>query len=283
MNPLASSIISLVFIIFGGTAVYTMMARLGREDLPNSDRYRTLHKVFGWLFVVLFIVMFIFMLARVEGYWEESSPRISLHVALAVALLLLLLVKVTIPRFFKMFGKHLFLLGVSVYLLAFTLVGITAGYYAIWKYEKLPYISHAEIPEGMKDEEIGKELFITKCSTCHILQDIMKPRSAEAWEKVINEMVVLSEPRITVDEASQILHYLYISHTPDQKEVSESASLIERHCLSCHEAQEIYSHRHSESGWREIIKKMNEYDPEIVPKDKIEDIVKILIENQNND
>lgn len=79
-----------------------------------------------------------------------------------------------------MLGKLLFLLGTSVYLTSFTRVSITEGYYAIWKYEEKPYISHAEIPEGMKDEAIGKELFITKCSTCHLLQDIMKPRSEMA-------------------------------------------------------------------------------------------------------
>ncbi len=68
-------------------------------------------------------------------------------------------------------------------------------------------------------------------------------------------MVDLAEPRITLDEASQILHYLSLTHVPKRAKPPESATLIEIHCLSCHEAQEIYSHRHSETGWREIIQR----------------------------
>lgn len=280
MDPFVSTIISIAFLISGGIAVYTMMARLGRKDISNPDKHRILHKVFGWLFVGLFIIMFIFMLERVENYWEESSPRISLHVALSVALFLLLIIKVAIPIFFKMLGKHLFLIGISVYLSAFILVTITAGYYVIWKYENEPYISHADIPERMKDEKIGKELFITKCSTCHLLREIMKPRSGKAWEEIVNEMVSLAEPRITLAEASQILHYLTLTHTPEPVDSLKGVSPIERHCLPCHETRELYVNQYGESGWREVVAKMNQYDSEIVPLEKMDEIVSFLLNKQ---
>jgi hypothetical protein len=283
MDPRISTILSLIFLIIGAAAVYCMMAKLGRKELDHPERYTRLHKWFGWLFVVLFLVLFISMLERIENYYEESSPRITFHIVLSVALFLLILVKVSIPRFFRMLGKHLFLLGIVVYLTAFTLVVITAGYYIIWKYKEEPYISHAEIPEHMKDIDLGKELFIVKCSTCHLLKNIMQPRSLESWEKIVNEMVKIAEPRITIAEANQILHYLSATHTPEKISLPSSASLLEKHCLPCHSAKEIWSHSYSRSGWREIVKKMNEYDPEIVPLEKIEALVDFLIKNQNRE
>lgn len=281
MNPLVSTILSGIFLVVGAAAVYFMMAKMGQKEPDHPERYARLHKWIGWIFVVLFLVLFISMLERIESYYEESSPRITFHVVLSVALFLLILVKVSIPRFFRMLGKHLFLLGIGVYLTAFTLVTITAGYYIIWKYEEGPYISHAEIPEHIKDINLGKELFIVKCSTCHLLENIMQPRSLESWEKIVNEMVKIAEPRISIAEANQILHYLNATHTPEKISVPESASLLEKHCLPCHNAKEIWSHSYSRSGWREIVKKMNEYDQEIVPLEKTGELVDFLIKNQN--
>lgn len=281
MDPLISTIFSGVFLVIGGAAVYFMMAKMGRKELVHPDRYIVLHKWFGWIFVVLFLVLFVSMLERIESYYEESSPRITFHVVLSVALFLLILIKISIPRFFRMLGKHLFALGLAVYLTAFTLVTITAGYYIIWQYKEEPYIYHADIPEHIKDINLGKELFIVKCSTCHLLENIMQPRSVESWEKIVNEMVKIAEPRITLDEANQILHYLNATHTPERIAVPATASLLEKHCLPCHSAKEIWSHSYSRSGWREIVKKMNEYDPEIVPLEKTGELVDFLIKNQN--
>lgn len=280
MNPLASTIISGFFLLFGAVSVYTMMRRMGGKELSKPGVYTTVHKIAGWAFVILFIIMFIFMLERVENYWEESSPRITLHISLALALLLLLVIKVTIPRFFSRLGKNLFLLGTGVYLVAFSLVTITGGYYVIRTVERTPYLTHADLPEHILDINVGKELFINKCSTCHILDEIMKPRSADAWETVVNEMVSLADPRIRVNEGIQILHYLTLTHIPKSPKIPEDASLVEKHCLSCHEAKEIYVRRYSEVGWREIVEKMNEYDPDIVPLDKIDEIVEFLLRNQ---
>ena len=195
---------------------------------------------------------------------------------------LLLPVKIIIYHFFPRLGKNLFLLGLSAYLSAFTLVGITAGYFVIRSFEHFPYIYHAELPEQMLDEKLGKELFISKCSTCHMLKDIMKPRSKEAWEKISNEMFILAEPRITADEMGQILYYLTLTHVPKQFTGPEDASLIEKHCLPCHEAKDIFEKRFSKVIWIEILKEMNGYDPEIVPKEKIPEIADFLEKSQKS-
>ena len=134
----------------------------------------------------------------------------------------------------------------------------------------------------MKDERLGKELFINKCSTCHALDKIMAPRSVGSWEEVINEMVILAEPRIKPDEAEQILHYLVVTHVPKPFVGSEAASLLEKHCLPCHEEQEITGTSHTRDEWMQIVQRMNEIDPEIVAEDKIEESVNDLLENQGS-
>jgi hypothetical protein len=280
IGPLLSTIVSVAFLVLGLIAVYTMLSIQGREKPSNPGLYRKLHKWAGWLFIVLFIVMFVAMIARMESYWEESSAKIAIHVALAIALLILLLIKTAVPRFFPRLGKYLFSLGITVYVIGFTLVWIAASYYLIGAYRETPYISHAKGDEHMYDIRIGKELFISKCAVCHDLEHIMAPRSVESWEVVVNEMVVLAEPRITPDDAKQILHYLVESHVPVPFEGPADATLIEQHCLPCHDRQEILTKTFTEAGWLEIVKQMNEYDPEIVPEGKFQQIVSELLEYQ---
>ena len=280
MHPSVSSIVSILFLLIGAVALYSMMTKLGSQQTSHPSLHSKLHKFAGWIFIVLFLVFFIVMLGRLRNYWEELPSRLTLHIVLALVLFLLLLVKVTIARFFPSLAKNLFLLGLGAYIAAFTLVGITGGYYLIRRFEHLPYIYHAELPEQMLDERLGKELFISKCSTCHMLKDVMKPRSKEAWEKVANEMFLLAEPRITADEIGQLLYYLTSTHVPKPFTGSEDASIVEKHCLPCHEAKDIYEKRFSRAAWMEILEEMNGYGPELVPKEKLPEIADFLERTQ---
>jgi hypothetical protein len=279
LTPLWSTIISIAFLILGGIALYTMLSVQGRRQPPDYRRYAAWHRVAGYLFVIVFVVMLIFMLQRVEDYWEESPARIALHVTFAVALFFLLTLKVLIPRFYPKLLKNMFVLGISVYLLAFTLVWITAGYYLVRQYHGTPYISHAELPEHILDAEIGKQLFISRCSVCHLLQDIMQPRDAASWESVVERMIELAAPRITPAEGAQIFHYLAATHTP---QAVEEGTLLEMHCLPCHKPREILEVNYSRSGWRQVVSRMREYGPEFVPEEKIEEIVDLLMEMQQD-
>lgn len=278
LPPLWNTIISLAFLALGGIALYTMLSIHGRRQAPDYQRYARLHRWAGWLFVALFMVIFVFMLARIESYWEESSARIALHVTLSIALFCLLTIKVVIPRFFPKLRKNMFVLGTSVYLLAFTLVWITAGYYIIWKYEDDPYISKSSLAEHMMDQGLGKELFINECATCHQLSEIMQTRSVTSWEKVVNRMIKLAEPRITADEGAQILNYLIQTHTP---RVPKKGSVMEKYCLPCHQnPSEIMTKRYSRSEWLAIVQQMRVYGPEVIPADKSGEIVDFLLETQ---
>lgn len=277
LSPLWSTIISITFLILGGIALYTMLSVQGRRQPPDYQRYAAWHRVAGWVFVILFVFMFISMLQRVEDYWEESPSRIALHVSFSMALVFLLGLKVLIPRFFPKLLKNVFVLGVSVYLLAFTMVWITAGYYLVHQYHETPYISHAELPEHMLDTQLGKQLFIDRCSTCHLLQDIMQVRDTASWEEVIDRMIELAAPRISPAAGGQILHYLVETHTP---QLVEEGTPLEMHCLPCHKQHEIMGVSYSRVGWQEVVGRMHEYGPEFIPEEKIEEIVDILMEMQ---
>lgn len=258
-----------------------MLSVHGRGKIANPKLYMKWHKVSGWIYVTLFFIIFIFMVSRIGDFWEEDSARIALHASLSVGLLFLLFIKIIIPRVFPRLGKHLFSLGIAVYFIGFILVGITGGYHLVWIYRQTPYISHAAIPDHMADLQLGKELFIMKCSTCHSLDKIMNFRSAENWADVVNEMMIHAEPRIKPDEASQILYYLTQTHVPKPLEPAEEATLLQRYCLPCHAASDILKHSYTRVGWLEITKEMNSYDPGIVPEDKIDEIVDYLIEFQH--
>jgi len=279
MSPLISTILSIIFLVAGGIAVYTLSALQGRK-IENPKPYMRIHGIAGWVFAALFAVIFVFMLVRIKGYWEESSPRISIHVALATALVAMIALKVSIKRAFPQLGRHTFILGILIYAISFAMVGITAGYYLIWRYEERPALTQDKLQTHMLEENMGKELFIQRCSTCHLLKDIMAPRSAEAWAKVVNEMIEIAEPRIKPAEGEQIINYLSKTHGPALSEPAAGASPVEIHCLPCHKAAEVYAQEHGRAGWTEIVKQMRLYDAELIPEDKVDEIVNYLLENQ---
>jgi hypothetical protein len=277
INPLWSTIISIAFLILGGIALYTMFSVQGRRQAPDYRRYAAWHRMAGRLFAILFLVMFIFMLQRVENFWEESPPRIALHVTFAVALLFLLALKVLIPRFFPKLLKSMFSLGTTVYLLAFTLVWITAGYYLVRQYRGTPYLSHAELPLHVFDTDLGKQLFIARCSTCHLLENIMQRRDVQSWEEVVSKMIELAAPRITPTEGAQILHYLAQTHTPL---TVKGETILEQHCLPCHKPIEIFETNYSRASWREVVIQMRAYGPGFIPEEKVDEIVDYLVRMQ---
>lgn len=207
MSPEMSTILSLLFLVLGAAAVSTMMLKLGRQSTNRT--LLIIHRVAGWSFACVFVVMSAVMTERMTRHWEPLSPLNTAHSTLAVALLLLLILKLVIPRFFPGLAKHLFLLGIATFLLAFTLVGISAGHYLVLKIRKIPYISHNDLSNTELDAQRGKQFLIVKCATCHVVKDILSSNyTQEEWETIVNRMVKLAAPQITPGEARQIIYFL---------------------------------------------------------------------------
>lgn len=282
IGPLLSTAASVTFLIIGAVAVYTMMATMGKHEVINPDRYRKLHRMAGWSFAALFVSIFVYMIIRLRNNTDEYTARITFHFTLAIALLCLIAIKVSIARYFPNLGKHLFSLGVGVYLLAFPMVLITAGYHAEKLITHKPYVYHSDFDSSFADERLGKEFLIMKCSTCHPLQSILKPRSKKAWGNIVSRMVLFAQPRISNGEANQILAYLAKNFIPKTTALPSNASLIEKHCLPCHAEKDVYRTPYNFIAWKVIIRKMSEYDENIVQPDKVEAIAEYLVKTQQS-
>lgn len=207
MSPDVSTFFSILLLALGAVAVGSMMIRFGRQS--TDQRLVVIHRAAGWALVLAFFVMVLVMTERMTRHWEPLSALTTVHATLAVAMLFLLFVKVLIPRFFPGLAQHLFTIGISVFLMAFTLVGISAGYYLALKIRHIPYISHDDLLNTEVDAQRGKHFLIVKCSTCHVVRDILSATNTpQEWEKIVNRMVRLATPQITPGEARQIIYFL---------------------------------------------------------------------------
>lgn len=225
MSPEVSTILSILFLLLGTAAVWTMMMKFGRQS--TSRMLVIIHRVAGWSFAVVFVVMTGVMAERMTRHWEPLSALNTVHGTLAVTLLLLLTLKLVIPRFFPGLLKHIFLIGFSTFLLAFAMVGVSAGYYLVLKIRKIPYISHNDLSNTELDAQRGKQFLIVKCATCHIVKDILTYNSAEEWEKIVKRMVKLAAPQITPGEARQITYFLATEYgSPNGDKVRRPATPV---------------------------------------------------------
>jgi hypothetical protein len=51
------------------------------------------------------------------------------------------------------------------------------------------------------------------------------------------------------------------------------ATPFDRHCAPCHEPQEFEGKRLDRKGWEEVVRRMHERDPKVVPLEKTGEIV----------
>jgi hypothetical protein len=255
-----------------------MMRKLGGKQFAHPEAASRIHRVTGWSFAILYMILLVVMVGRVDRYWEVSPARIAIHATLAVSLFALLAIKIAIPRLLPGLSRHLFFFGVTVYLVGFVLVGITAGYYLVQVLRGVPYISHSTLPVRMEDRRLGLELFITKCSVCHQLRDIMTPRMPKEWDKIVTRMVLLAEPRISPAEAGQILDYLQTTHVPKPSVGGTGTSPIGRYCSPCHTISDIERLHFDSTEWTKVVRRMSKRAPDIVPPSKIKTIVEFLVQ-----
>ncbi|GAB4270581.1 MAG: hypothetical protein Kow0092_25030 [Deferrisomatales bacterium] len=277
MSPLWSVILTGIFLLCGAAAVVVMMNRIGRPGSQPSPRQLVWHRVFGWAFVAAFWILFATMFRRFYAYWEEDPARVVLHYTASFALLLVLLLKVAIPRFYPGLKKHLFPLGFSVFLLAFVTTAGPLAHYLVRVTQREPYFSH----EGISTEPdlaLGKQLLIERCRTCHLLDRVMRPRPAEAWETVVRAMTKLAWPRIRPDEARQILHYLTATRVPRGPVAGTGHPVLDAHCLICHESAEIFARPRTRREWDGVVRQMFGIAPDLVPASEHVRIVDALVE-----
>ncbi|MDA8084927.1 MAG: hypothetical protein M0024_14815 [Nitrospiraceae bacterium] len=280
MQPMTTTVLSLILLAAGGVALIIMMAQFGGRQIAHPQFAALLHRMLGWLFTALYLMLMVVMVRRLDDYWEVAPARIAIHVSLAVLLFLLLAIKVSVHRIFPGLAKHLLTFGIAVYLTAFVLVGITAGYFLLRLYQGVPYISHTASGSQVMDLNLGEELFINKCGTCHLIRDIATPRSPKEWEGVVNRMVRLASPRIIPAAATQILNYLVTKRNPVVPREDARLSAVQKYCAPCHAIGEIKKRIFDRNGWEDVVRRMRERAPEIIPENEINSIINELVQRK---
>src|SRR5215471_6840609 len=125
-----SLVLGLAFVLVGGLNVWLVLEAWSRVKAANaSSRMLALHRIGGYVFIALFCVMTYFMVARLRSGGAETSPNVTIHLALAMILSPLLFIKVLIARYYKNQHGLLMPIGLTIFVLAFVLIASTAGPY----------------------------------------------------------------------------------------------------------------------------------------------------------
>ncbi len=287
MNPQFTSFVGTLFVVIGAGAMLIMLELRGNpKDRQGNQRLVKAHRIFGYLFVVMFLFMLFLMLNKVSAYQEEFSPRAILHIVLGLLLIPLLIVKILIVRRFKRLGSYLFGLGGAMFLTAFALNSITAGYYFLHQSD-IRYVAISESDTGVLDENIGQLLVSKKCGKCHTLERVFRSfKSEEGWTKTTNRMAVIDAPNIRDFDAKQIIHYLVKQQETREElrakiiDVSKEIgkTLVEQQCSTCHTLERVYKSPKSQEEWVVTIETMADYmgDPEFFSQEEKDTISEFL-------
>jgi energy-coupling factor transporter transmembrane protein EcfT len=170
-----------------------------REKTPMK-LLRNIHRILGYVFLVYFLLMTVFMLGRIGQGTAEFSPRVIVHMVLAVMVIPLFVTKILIARFFKRLFPNLILLGLSIFILTFTLVAITGGYNlfrgtgspSATQEGKSPVqaTNNQELKVSDQFRKAVKDLIQKKCSICHDLARVKGARkNKEEWQATVDKMI----------------------------------------------------------------------------------------------
>jgi len=277
MNPQTTSILATLFVVLGAIAVALMLEMTGRlGDQADKKGLIRAHKFFGYLFLGLLAVMLIVMTRKVAGLQEEMSSRTVIHIVLALLLVPLAITKLLLARRYPRHGAKLPLLGLVIFMLAFALTGISAGYYALHR-TNLSYTTLSALDADVLDLELGKTLTQKKCSKCHSLERVYRAfKSQEGWAATVNTMARIDAPNITRFHVKQVLNYLIEQQKTRRKktdaapEVEIGKTLVAQKCSICHPLDRIFGAEKNSREWTATINRMitTMDDPDFLTKEE---------------
>ena len=285
MNPSLNSILALAFLLVGAAAIFLMLELKGNpKDRAINKRLVWMHRVFGYLFVVIFIFMLFLMVKKTAAFQEEFSARAVLHMALAIAIVPLLAIKLLIVRRHRRLSSELLGFGVSIFLFAFVLSGLTAGYYFL-NSSDLRYTILSDHDQDMLDESIGREILFSKCGKCHTLEKVFRQfKSREGWTANVNRMALIDAPNISDFDVKQIIYYLEKQQgvRTDSEALKVDAeigkTLVGRKCSSCHNLEQVFGVAKTVDEWTATVEEMAGYsgDPNFLTDGEKSTIIEFL-------
>src|SRR5215831_14609188 len=207
----ASLALGFAFVLVGAINVWLVLEAWSRVKAANaSSRMLALHRIGGYVFIALFCVMTYFMVARLRSGGAETSPNVTIHLALAMILSPLLFIKVLIARYYKNQHGLLVPIGLTILVLAFVLITRTAGpYFARTSKIEQVSIDPVHVPPVTIDLNQASDLMQKRCSRCHNLDRVVAARKdAPGWLATVNRMQAMPGARISDADTQTIVSYL---------------------------------------------------------------------------
>ena len=258
--------LSIIFLLIGAVNVWLILQSSARvRDAKASSRLIAAHRVGGYLFIGLFLVMAYFMVSRLGEVGSSTSPAVMIHLTLAMVLSPLLFVKVLVARYYKSYYSFLTPIGLTIFVLSFVLIGITAG----------PYLAHQvrmqtvtldaiDLPPAVIDMNLAAETMQKRCSKCHNLDRVLAARKdTPGWLATVRRMQSLPDSGISEQDAQVIVSYLAFQMKPQGSAATVSLevdrAVVDQHCGRCHSLDRVYKTAETPKEWSETVARMVRY------------------------
>jgi mono/diheme cytochrome c family protein len=243
----ASIALGAVFIVLAAINVWLVLEAWARvKAAKTSSRMLALHRIGGYLFIGLFFVMAYFMVARLRSGGADTSPTVSIHLALAMILSPLLFIKVLIARYYKTQQGLLMPIGLTIFVLAFVLIASTTGPY-LARASKIEQVSidPGRVPPVKIDLNQASDLMQKRCSKCHNLDRVVGARKdARGWVATVSRMRSMPGAGISETDAQTIVSWLASQNKPQGSEkttrMEVARALVDQRCGRCHTLDRVY-------------------------------------------
>ena len=287
MLPITTSIMATLFVAVGVITIF-MMFEMFASNKSNTNRpvWKYTNIFCGYLFISLYIIILFFMINKATVIQKELTARAVIHIVLSLSLIPLLAIKIAIVKRYHKLGGKLPMIGITIFIVAFVLTGITAGYYAL-HHSNLTYTTIASLKNGLLDLELGKSTTNSKCNKCHSLERVyLAHKTDEGWSSTINKMALLDSPNITSFDVKQTLNYLI--HQQKKRAIESNLNfkteigktLVSQKCNICHDLDRVFGAKKDNQEWLVTINRMSENmgDPNFLTEQEKTDLISFLTE-----
>ena len=232
------------------------------RDAKASTRLIVAHRIGGYLFIALFCAMSYFMVSRLDDVGGSAPSSTMIHLTLAMVLSPLLFVKVLIARYYKGYSSFLTPLGLTIFVLAFVLIGITAGP-SLAHRARMQTVSLAaiDLPPAAIDINMAASMMEKRCSKCHNLDRIAGAHKDEkGWLATVNRMRALPNSGISEEDSRIIISYLASQMKPKGSVAAASLevarAVVDQRCGRCHSLDRVYKTTETPEEWRTTVDRM---------------------------
>jgi len=258
--------LGLTFLLVGAINVWLILQSSARvKNAQFSSRLVAAHRVGGYIFIALFAAMTYFMVSRLGDLGNNTSPATMIHLTLAMVLSPLLFVKVLVARYYKSYYGFLMPIGLVIFVLAFVLIGITAGPYLAHQ-GRIQTVSLDEInlPPASIDVNLAAETMQKRCSKCHNLDRIVGARKGTGgWLATVKRMQAFPNSGISNQDARIIVFYLASQMNPKGSRAAASMevarAVVDQRCGRCHSLDRVYKTAETPEEWAKIVARMAGY------------------------